>query len=181
MQAAARADLRLAHAFGMIERGRLKILALYPDEDLTEWRNYRDHIPASWINAYDVSCLVRQNGTYDLIGHSVALPAGTANKARAGEGFHRRALYRRGYRPERVGRPALSAVLPHHFPSLSFPSRHILSSCFLFPLLFLFLLSFLCRCSRRPRFCACGNIASAISVAYRPIKKDNRDLSGFCA
>ena len=50
----------------MIERGRLKILALYPDEDLTEWRNYRDHIPASWINAYDVGCLVRENGTYDL-------------------------------------------------------------------------------------------------------------------
>ena len=64
-------------------------------------------------------------------GHSVALPAGQ-RQARAGEGFHRRALYRRGYRPERVGRPALSAVLPHHFPSLSFPSRHILSSCFLF-------------------------------------------------
>ena len=50
----------------MIERGRLKILALYPDEDLTEWRNYRDHIPASWINAYDAGCLVRENGTYDL-------------------------------------------------------------------------------------------------------------------
>lgn len=39
----------------MIERGRLKILALYPDEDLTEWRNYRDHIPATWINAYDAA------------------------------------------------------------------------------------------------------------------------------
>ena len=50
----------------MIERGRLKILALYPDEDLTEWRNYRDHIPATWINAYDAGCLVRENGTYDL-------------------------------------------------------------------------------------------------------------------
>ena len=50
----------------LIERGKLKVLALFPDEDLTEWRNYRDHIPASWINAYDAGCLVRENGTYDL-------------------------------------------------------------------------------------------------------------------
>ena len=50
----------------MIERGRLKVLALYPDEDLTEWRDYRDHIPASWINAYDKGCVVRDRELYDL-------------------------------------------------------------------------------------------------------------------
>ena len=50
----------------MIERGRLKVLALYPDEDLTEWRDYRDHIPASWINAYDKGCVVREKSLYDL-------------------------------------------------------------------------------------------------------------------
>lgn len=50
----------------MIERGRLKVLAIYPDEDLTEWRNYRDQIPASWINAYDRGCVIRDEGLYDL-------------------------------------------------------------------------------------------------------------------
>ena len=50
----------------MIERGRLKVLALYPDEDLTEWRDYRDHIPASWINAYDKGCVVREKSLYAL-------------------------------------------------------------------------------------------------------------------
>ena len=50
----------------MIERGQLKVLALYPDEDLTEWRDYRDHIPASWINAYDKGCVIREKSLYDL-------------------------------------------------------------------------------------------------------------------
>lgn len=51
----------------MIENGRLKVLALYPDEDLAEWREYRDQIPASWINAYDKGCVIREQGTYDLV------------------------------------------------------------------------------------------------------------------
>lgn len=50
----------------MIERGRLKVLTLYPDEDLTEWHNYRDHIPASWINAYDKGCVIREKNLYNL-------------------------------------------------------------------------------------------------------------------
>lgn len=55
----------------MLERGRLKIVALYPDEDLTEWRAYRDRIPADWINAYDDGCVMRETGSYDL----AAIPA----------------------------------------------------------------------------------------------------------
>lgn len=50
----------------MIERGRLRVLAIYPDEDLTEWRAYRDQIPASWINAYDRGCVIREQSLYDL-------------------------------------------------------------------------------------------------------------------
>ncbi len=50
----------------MIEQGRLQVLALYPDEDLTEWRNYRSHIPAAWINAYDAGCEIRNNDLYNL-------------------------------------------------------------------------------------------------------------------
>lgn len=50
----------------MQERGRLKVLALYPDEDLEEWRAYRGQIPASWINGYDAGCVIRETGSYDL-------------------------------------------------------------------------------------------------------------------
>lgn len=50
----------------MIERGRMKVLALYPDEDLTEWRKYRAEIPQSWINAYDAKCKIRKDDVYDL-------------------------------------------------------------------------------------------------------------------
>lgn len=55
----------------MIERGSLEVLALYPDEDLAAWREYRDLIPAGWINAYDAGCVLREKGLYDL----VAIPA----------------------------------------------------------------------------------------------------------
>lgn len=50
----------------MLERGRLALLALYPDEDLAEWRAYCDRIPASWVNAYDRGCVIREQGLYDL-------------------------------------------------------------------------------------------------------------------
>lgn len=50
----------------MIERGRLRVLAIYPDEDLTEWRAYRDQMPSSWINAYDRGCVIREQSLYDL-------------------------------------------------------------------------------------------------------------------
>ena len=50
----------------MIERGRLKVLALYPDEDLKEWREHRSQIPATWIDAYDAGCKIRSNDLYNL-------------------------------------------------------------------------------------------------------------------
>ncbi len=50
----------------LIKEGKLKVLALYPDEDLTEWRNYQKNMPATWINAYDAGSLLRKNNTYNL-------------------------------------------------------------------------------------------------------------------
>lgn len=50
----------------MIERGRLEVLAIFPDEDLSEWEAYRSQIPASWINGYDRGCVIREKGLYDL-------------------------------------------------------------------------------------------------------------------
>ena len=34
--------------------------------DLAEWREYRGHIPPSWINGYDAGCVVREKSLYDL-------------------------------------------------------------------------------------------------------------------
>jgi thiol-disulfide isomerase/thioredoxin len=50
----------------MIQSGQLKILALYPDEDLTIWQNYRHNIPATWINAYDKNQALSKKNIYDL-------------------------------------------------------------------------------------------------------------------
>ena len=50
----------------LTERGELKVLALYPDEDLGAWRAYRDRIPARWINAYDATQQLREKELYDL-------------------------------------------------------------------------------------------------------------------
>lgn len=50
----------------MVERGRLTVLVLYPDEDLAEWRAYAHNIPAGWINAYDAGCVIRSAGIYDF-------------------------------------------------------------------------------------------------------------------
>lgn len=50
----------------MIERGRLLVLALYPDEDLETWRDYAPQMPAAWINAYDAGSRIRENNLYDL-------------------------------------------------------------------------------------------------------------------
>lgn len=50
----------------LLESGRLAILALYPDEDLDEWRQHAGEIPASWINAYDKGAVIRETSLYDL-------------------------------------------------------------------------------------------------------------------
>lgn len=84
----------------LIERGKLKVLALFPDEDLTEWQEYRPQIPARWINAYDKGCVVRDRELYDL----KAIPALyllDRRQAGDGEGRRRRGADRVGHRPRR--------------------------------------------------------------------------------
>ena len=49
-----------------ISSGRLKVLAIYPDQDLDEWLRYRSEMPSSWINGYDRECVMRTDGTYNL-------------------------------------------------------------------------------------------------------------------
>ena len=50
----------------MLETGKLKILAMYVDEDIYEWDKNRPNIPASWINGYDAFTTIRKNNSYDL-------------------------------------------------------------------------------------------------------------------
>ncbi len=47
-------------------QGRLKVLAIYPDEDLGEWRKYAPHMPDIWINGYDKGCRITSEESYDL-------------------------------------------------------------------------------------------------------------------
>ena len=49
-----------------IASGRLKVLAIYPDQDLDEWLRYRSEMPSAWINGYDRECVMRTDGTYNL-------------------------------------------------------------------------------------------------------------------
>ena len=49
-----------------IASGRLKVLAIYPDQDLDEWLRYRSEMPSNWINGYDKECVMRTSGTYNL-------------------------------------------------------------------------------------------------------------------
>ena len=47
-----------------LKDGRLKILAIYPDEDLTLWHEHP--LPKSWINGYDKGRRLEKDRLYDL-------------------------------------------------------------------------------------------------------------------
>ena len=48
------------------ERGDLKVLVLYPDEDLAAWRDHLKDYPSAWINGYDKGKVITKQRTYDL-------------------------------------------------------------------------------------------------------------------
>ena len=61
------AQLKSATAISAaVTSGKLKVLAVYPDEKIDIWRNHINDIPESWINGYDKTQAVRNNQTYDL-------------------------------------------------------------------------------------------------------------------
>jgi len=49
-----------------VASGQLKVLAVYPDEDLEIWRKHLKDLPPSWINSYDQGATVRNKELYDL-------------------------------------------------------------------------------------------------------------------
>lgn len=49
-----------------IAGGKLVVLSVYPDEDLTAWKAHYAALPANWINGYDAGCQIKQKELYDL-------------------------------------------------------------------------------------------------------------------
>lgn len=50
----------------LTERGDLKVLVLYPDEDLTAWKEHLTDYPTAWINGYDKGKVITRERSYDL-------------------------------------------------------------------------------------------------------------------
>jgi hypothetical protein len=50
----------------LLQKGKLSILAFYPDTDIALWQKHVSEIPASWINACDPTGKFRQDVVYDL-------------------------------------------------------------------------------------------------------------------
>lgn len=55
----------LAVAKWMEEKG-LKILAVYPDVDLTAWKAHLPEMPSGWMNGYNEGGVVKEQEVYDL-------------------------------------------------------------------------------------------------------------------
>ena len=43
----------------------MKVLSIYPDIDLEEWRRHLSDFPAEWINAYDKEQAIELKSLYD--------------------------------------------------------------------------------------------------------------------
>lgn len=50
----------------LIADGRLKVLAVYPDDDLSEWNAHGSLIPSSWLDARDADGAISDRALYDL-------------------------------------------------------------------------------------------------------------------
>lgn len=49
----------------MLKDDKLTILAIYPDEDITAWRNNLKTTPKEWVNGYDAELDLRKYDLYD--------------------------------------------------------------------------------------------------------------------
>ena len=50
----------------LLGKGALKIVAIYPDENLEEWHKHAADIPATWINGYDRGCHISRENIYNV-------------------------------------------------------------------------------------------------------------------
>lgn len=49
----------------LLHKGGLKIVAIYPDENLNEWHKHYADIPSAWINGYDKGCRISRENLYN--------------------------------------------------------------------------------------------------------------------
>ena len=49
-----------------ISKGQLKVLTIYPDEDVALWRSHLNEMSKEWINAYDKGQVLSMEGRYHL-------------------------------------------------------------------------------------------------------------------
>ena len=47
-------------------KGRLRVLAIYPDENLDEWHKHLSDMPSEWINGYDRGCRIERENLYNV-------------------------------------------------------------------------------------------------------------------
>ena len=47
-------------------KGLMKILAIYPDENLDEWNKHLADMPSEWINGYDRGCRIERENLYNI-------------------------------------------------------------------------------------------------------------------
>ena len=50
----------------LLRNGKLKIVAIYPDENLEEWHKHYSDIPSTWINGYDRGCHIERENLYNV-------------------------------------------------------------------------------------------------------------------
>ena len=50
----------------MVDRGNLKVLNIYIDEDLQAWKSYMPVYPEAWYNGFDPDFVLRNNGVYNI-------------------------------------------------------------------------------------------------------------------
>lgn len=49
-----------------IAQKQMKVLSIYPDEELDEWKRHLPDFPAEWINGYDRKLTIKKQNLYDL-------------------------------------------------------------------------------------------------------------------
>lgn len=50
----------------LLDGGELKIVTVYPDEDITLWNSHLGDLPGDWVNTYDAEKQIRNRDFYDV-------------------------------------------------------------------------------------------------------------------
>jgi peroxiredoxin len=50
----------------LIEAKRIRVLAVYPEDDTAVWIEQAEHVPRTWINGYDKGAVIHTEGLYRM-------------------------------------------------------------------------------------------------------------------